>query len=58
MKVWREETTISPSGRHLGHCKNLSSVIDKSLEYDERKELKEIQEMIAGCYIAILNYGN
>ena len=56
MKVWREGTTISPSGSHLGHYKSLFTVIDKSLEYDERKELKEIQERIAGCYVAILNY--
>ena len=56
MKVWREGTTTSPSGRHLEHYKSLFMVIDKSLEYDERKELKEIQERIAGCYVAILNY--
>ena len=42
MKVCGEETTTSPSGRHLGHHKNLFIVIDKSLEYDGRKELKEI----------------
>ena len=56
MKVWREGITKSPSGRHLGHYKSLFTVIDKSLEYDERKKLKEIQERIAGCYVAILNY--
>ena len=56
MKVWREGTTTSPSERHLGHYKSLLTVIDKSLEYDERTELKEIQERIAGCYVAILNY--
>ena len=32
MKVWRESTTTSPSGRHLGHYKSLFTVIDKSLE--------------------------
>ena len=47
MKVWREGTTISPNGRHLGHYKSLFTVIDKSREYDERKELKEIHERIA-----------
>ena len=48
--------TTSPSGRHLGHYKSLFTVIDRSLECDDRKELKEIQERIAGCYVAILNY--
>ena len=42
MKVWREGTTTSPSGHHLGHYKSLFTVIDKSLECMERKELKEI----------------
>ena len=56
MKVWREGTTTSPSGRHLGHYKSLFTVINHSLESDDRKELKEIQERIAGCYVAILNY--
>ena len=29
MKVWREGTTTSPIGRHLGHYKNLFTAIDK-----------------------------
>ena len=37
MKVWREGTITSPSGRHLGHYKSLFTVIDKSLEATERK---------------------
>ena len=56
MKVWREGTTTSPSGRHLGHYKSLFTVIDKSLEATTKKELKEIQERIAGCYVAMINY--
>ena len=56
IKVWREGTTTSPSGRHLGHYKRLFTVIDKSLEATERKELKEIQERIAGFYVATINY--
>ena len=42
MKVWREGTTTSPSGRHLGHYKSIFTVINHSLESDDRKELKEI----------------
>ena len=38
MKVWREGTTTSPNGRHLGHYKSLFTVIDHSLESDDRKE--------------------
>ena len=43
MKVWRQSTMTSPSGRHLGHYKSLFTVIDKTLESEKRKELKEIQ---------------
>ena len=56
MKVWREGTTTSPSGRHLSHYKSLFTVIYKSLKATERKELKEIQERIAGCYVATINH--
>ena len=38
MKVWREGTTTSPSGRHLGDYKSLFTVINKSLEATERKK--------------------
>ena len=31
-------------------------MIDNSLKATERKELKEIQERIAGCYVATINY--
>ena len=55
MKVWRELTTMSPSGRHLGHYKLLFTVIDKSLKAENRKELKKIQEKITGCNVAIIN---
>ena len=55
MKLRREGTTTSPSGRHSGHNKSLFTVIDKSLEATERKELKEIQERIAGCYVTMIN---
>ena len=56
MKVLREGTTTSPSGCHLGYYKSLFTVINNSLESDDCKELKEIQEKIAGYYVAILNY--
>ena len=55
MKVWSKSTTLSPSWRHVGHYKSLFTIIDKSLKAEKRKELKEIQEGIAGCYVAIIN---
>ena len=37
MKVWRESTTTSPSGRHLGHYKSLFTVIDKSNHLNQKR---------------------
>jgi hypothetical protein len=31
-KVWRESTSTSPSGRHLGHYEALVACIDRSLD--------------------------
>ena len=54
--MWKESTTTSLSGRHLGQYKCLFTVIDKSLKVEERKELKEIQENIASCCAVIITY--
>ena len=55
-KVWRESTSTSPSGRHLGHYKALVSTIDRSLTEEERKTYGKFQEEIAQCYISLINY--
>jgi hypothetical protein len=39
-KVWRDSTSTSPSGRHLGHYKVLVAVIDRSLDDGKRKHYK------------------
>ena len=56
MKAWRESTTTSPSGRHLGHYKLLIAIIDRSLDKEERKRLQQIQQDIMSCYIGVINY--
>ena len=38
------------------HYKWVFTKIDKSLKVDERKELKEIQEKIASCYVATIDH--
>ena len=55
-KVWRETTSTSPSGRHLGHYKALVATIDRSLREEERESYKRRQEEIAECYIGLINY--
>ena len=56
MKSWRETTSTSPSGRHLGHYKVLVSDIDRSLTPNEQETLRDIQKDIARAYVGIVNY--
>ena len=56
MKSWKEKTSTSPSGRHLGHYKALVSIIDRSLEKDKITDLKSIQTDIIKCYVGLINY--
>ena len=56
MKALRESMSTSPSRRHLGHYKSLISTIDRSLDEDERKRLKQIQQELMSCYIDVINY--
>ena len=56
MKKWRETTSTSPSGRHLGHYKVLVSTIDRSLQENVVKNLQSIQKDIKMCYIGLINY--
>ena len=39
VKVWRETTSTSPSGRHLGHYKVLYSTINHSLALPEQEKI-------------------
>ena len=56
MKSWKEKTSTSPSGRHLGHYKTLVSTIDRSLEKGKITDLKLIQTDILKCYVGLINY--
>jgi hypothetical protein len=55
-KVWRESTSTSPSGKHLGHYKALVATINRSLEEGERTTYRAYQEETAECYIGLINY--
>ena len=56
MKKWQESTSTSPSGRHLGHYKALFVPVDRSLDEEEREEIRKKQEEIADCYVAVINH--
>lgn len=56
MRKWKETTSTSPSGHHLGHYKVLVSTIECSLKEDNAKDLKRIQQEIKMFYIGLINY--
>ena len=56
MKSWKEKTSTSPSGRHLGHYKALVSIIDRLLEKDKINDLKSFQTDIIKCDMGLINY--
>jgi hypothetical protein len=57
IKKWKEKTTTSPSGLHLGHYKVL--LAPYTLSYDdnneEKTELEHQQEAVFKAYMTILN---
>jgi len=55
-RVWRESTSTSPSGRHLGHYKALVTTIDRSLKEKEREKYRSIQDELIECYVGLINY--
>jgi hypothetical protein len=46
-RVWRESSSTSPSGRHLGNYKALVASIDRSLDDGTRELYKTCQEAIS-----------
>jgi hypothetical protein len=56
LRIWRESTSTSPSGRHLGHYKTLSRPIAYAYNLDEREELKEFCLALLQAHLDIINY--
>ena len=56
MKVWRETTSTSPSGRHLGHYKALFARIDPTLDTITQATLARQQKNLANLYVDMINY--
>jgi hypothetical protein len=58
LKVWREMTTTSPSGRHLGRYKSLLTKLDKPDEQTGyiTTEYRQKQSFIIHSIVSIINY--
>ena len=56
LKVWRENTTTSPSGRHLGHYKSLLARGPYDNTQELYHQLHKEQDYITNAIISILNY--
>jgi hypothetical protein len=53
---WRENTSTSSSGRHLGHYKILFSRVDHRLPKEEQERIKAQQKDIQQLYVDMINY--
>ena len=58
MKSWRETTTTSPSGRHLGRYKVLFIKLGQNLEQirDNEIDYKTKQQFITKCIVSVINF--
>jgi len=54
MRKWRESTSTSPSGCHLGHYKVLVATLDRSLQENEFNKLKDLQSDIKKAILGSL----
>jgi hypothetical protein len=56
LRIWRESTSTSPSGRHLGHYKAVCRPIAYACEPHEREDLEESRLALLQAHLAIINY--
>jgi len=62
IKVWKENTSTSPSGRHLGRYKSLFTHGPHHIEADEnpeeipKQQLTDLQKDIATAIVALINF--
>jgi hypothetical protein len=58
LKTWRESTTTSPSGRHLGRYKALFTRVPQDTESSDQPDItfEQKQELIAKLKLSIINY--
>eukprot|EP00957_Ditylum_brightwellii_P159274 12123623-Ditylum_brightwellii.AAC.1 len=56
IRVWKERTTTSPSGKHLGHYKVLLSQGPDDPVTDKGKDLRAKQDQLIGVHVDMLNY--
>ena len=53
---WKESTTTSPSGRHLGHWKALYKSPPITITPEETAEFYSMQQKIITLYLQMINY--
>jgi hypothetical protein len=56
IKVWREGTSTSPSGRHLGHYKTLIKNITNACEPWEQDHIENCRKELLQAHLHIINY--
>ena len=53
---WRENTSTSPSGRHLGHYKSLFARLDPGFDEKTKEYYEKKQGELAEMYLNMINY--
>jgi hypothetical protein len=57
LRIWRESTSTSPSGRHLGHYKAVCRPIAHACEPHKKGFMEAARQAILQAHLDIINYG-
>jgi hypothetical protein len=57
LRVWRESTSTSPSGRHLGHYKVVCRPIAYACKPHDQEFMEDARHMLLQAHLDIINYG-
>jgi hypothetical protein len=55
-KLWKENTSTSPSGLHLGHYKALVLRNDADISTDEGKTIEKQRKELISAHVSMINY--
>jgi hypothetical protein len=57
LKIWRESTSTSPSGRHLGHYKAVCRPIAYACDPYTQDSMEDSRQALLQAHLDVINYG-